>query len=371
MVVAKCPIPGLCKTRLIPLLGEVGAAVLAKAMLKDVVMNIHQCPAFRNVSKILLYAAPTVPETRTGGNSSDNSGFEIMNSILRDELKLQTEDVHRETVLEASLRQRQQQEEDAKTKSPPLPSLDANDDNPPTLSQDHWYLLPMLNDGGDISLRGSSDLSAKLEDALNLVRAMQHQMHSITCSDGKITPSVVASGTVFVGMDAPVLSLEDIVTGLEQAKNFDTPSREAMLCPAEDGGYGMLCVPPAADSQQTFARVLWSHPLTALSQIKALTDQNIMVTIGKVMQDIDDPEDVRRLCQLLKEEDDDDDYNNNGDGGMSLTTAMDHCNLKYVSSETDSTKNNKTIITRQRVSTNHPPYHYTRKALIQAGLLSE
>ena len=36
----------------------------------------------------------------------------------------------------------------------------------------------------------------------------------------------------------------------------------------------MLSVPPSADASQTFRGVQWSHSLTAVSQIKALTDQN-------------------------------------------------------------------------------------------------
>jgi glycosyltransferase A (GT-A) superfamily protein (DUF2064 family) len=40
VVVAKCPIPGQCKTRLIPLLGPEGSAKLAKAMLSDVLVTL-------------------------------------------------------------------------------------------------------------------------------------------------------------------------------------------------------------------------------------------------------------------------------------------------------------------------------------------
>ena len=42
VVVAKCPIAGKTKTRLIPLLGEDGSAHLAKAMLSDVLMTIDK-----------------------------------------------------------------------------------------------------------------------------------------------------------------------------------------------------------------------------------------------------------------------------------------------------------------------------------------
>lgn len=43
VVVSKCPIRGKSKTRLIPLLGEEGAATLAKAMLSDVLMTLTHC----------------------------------------------------------------------------------------------------------------------------------------------------------------------------------------------------------------------------------------------------------------------------------------------------------------------------------------
>ena len=43
VVVAKCPIPGRSKTRLIPLLGEEGSSKLAKAMLSDVLVSLSKC----------------------------------------------------------------------------------------------------------------------------------------------------------------------------------------------------------------------------------------------------------------------------------------------------------------------------------------
>ena len=43
IVVAKCPIAGKSKTRLVPLLGKDGSAKLAKAMLSDVLMTLERC----------------------------------------------------------------------------------------------------------------------------------------------------------------------------------------------------------------------------------------------------------------------------------------------------------------------------------------
>ncbi len=39
---AKCPIPGASKTRLSPLLGHEGSALLAKGMLSDVIITISE-----------------------------------------------------------------------------------------------------------------------------------------------------------------------------------------------------------------------------------------------------------------------------------------------------------------------------------------
>lgn len=43
VVVAKCPLPGTSKTRLIPTLGADGAAQLAEAMLADVLTTVSEC----------------------------------------------------------------------------------------------------------------------------------------------------------------------------------------------------------------------------------------------------------------------------------------------------------------------------------------
>jgi hypothetical protein len=71
------------------------------------------------------------------------------------------------------------------------------------------------------------------------------------------------------------------------------------MCPADDGGYGLLSVPRDAPSSHIFSGVRWSNKLTAVSQLKALSDCNIGISIGKMMNDIDEPGDVVRLAQRL------------------------------------------------------------------------
>jgi hypothetical protein len=50
VVVAKCPIGGKSKTRLIPLLGEDGSANLARCMLSDVLLTLDQCVSAADAS---------------------------------------------------------------------------------------------------------------------------------------------------------------------------------------------------------------------------------------------------------------------------------------------------------------------------------
>jgi glycosyltransferase A (GT-A) superfamily protein (DUF2064 family) len=297
VVVAKCPIQGKSKTRLIPLLGEQGSVALAKAMLSDVLWTVEACPAFDKVQKILLYAP---------GNAT---GLTMMQGIFQ-ELRLP---FHPQQSSSSS------------------PSFTVPDKNP----NDGWTLLPMVE--GDLN---ASDLGSKLEDAL--CRARQCMMLSM--HEGQ------EGGVVFLGMDAPELGLDDIVMGLVNASTTatttTTTTMSAMLCPADDGGYGMLCVPPNADPSRTFRNMYWSHSLTAVSQIKNLTDQNILVNIGKLMYDIDEPSDVEALCQRLKKDSHQD-------------TKAYRKNLSFPHGDPK----------RNSVSSDHPNCHYTRSVLEEFQLL--
>ena len=55
VVVAKCPIPGKSKTRLIPLLGEEGSVELAKGMLSDVLKSINGCVSYLETYTVLHF----------------------------------------------------------------------------------------------------------------------------------------------------------------------------------------------------------------------------------------------------------------------------------------------------------------------------
>ena len=113
----------------------------------------------------------------------------------------------------------------------------------------------------------------------------------------------------------------------------------------------MLTVPASADAQQTFASgVHWSHPLTAVSQLKALTDQGIHTRIGTLMHDIDELEDLQALVQRVKA---------NILGGSSA--AMDGKVLARPA--------NVAANSAKEISSRHPPLMFTTKALQKANLL--
>mmetsp|Transcript_41834 Transcript_41834/g.100842 ORF Transcript_41834/g.100842 Transcript_41834/m.100842 type:complete len:336 (+) Transcript_41834:153-1160(+) len=252
VVVAKCPIPGKSKTRLIPLLGKDGSSKLAKAMLSDVLLTLEHCPELKNVNKVLLYAP------------GDETGLSIMTSIL-DEIRIEG-------------------------------CIGTEGECSSGTSRRCWRLLPMISPNLQ-----SSDLGDILQHALDrVVKAPWNQNQE--------EQNTISTGVVFLGMDSPEIALPDIVKGLQLAlmvvdKDGEHEASEsrlpALLCPSDDGGYGMLCVPSTSVSKGIFQNVYWSHPLTAVSQLKALTDASIPVVLGQLMHDIDEPEDVTKLCQRL------------------------------------------------------------------------
>ena len=207
----------------------------------------------------------------------------------------------------------------------------------------------------------SSHLGLILEDALVRARQVMNMKGSV----------------VFLGMDAPEVSwiLKDIHVGLLMSDQAG-----AMLCPADDGGYAMLCVPPHADASRTFARVHWSHPLTAVSQLKALTDQNdhsttttntnMTVHIGRLLYDIDEPQDVKRLCErlrLLPKETTTTTTTSTTTTNSGDTEASDDDDelvLYQTSNRGRSTSTNGSC-----VSSDHPECYFTRQALLDLGQL--
>ena len=157
-----------------------------------------------------------------------------------------------------------------------------------------WTLIPMMEDhpggGGGDQLK-SSDLGHKLTHALKEMR------RRFGNDNGPV---------IFLGMDSPELPLDEIASALEQG-------HQALLCPAGDGGYGMLSVPAQVPAECVFLPLSptivegswtvsrWSTSLTAVAQLKALTDVHVSVRLGRLMHDMDEQKDIDALCQRLQE----------------------------------------------------------------------
>ncbi|GKZ00251.1 hypothetical protein MPSEU_000978000 [Mayamaea pseudoterrestris] len=218
------------------MLGQDGAAKLAKAMLADVLVTLtNEVNTGRFGIKVLLFAPPT------------DDSREMMRKLLVDELNI---------------------------------------------ASNTWVLLPVLRISNercnDILHEDASSTSQQLTplltDALIRVRSIMAD-----CND--------SGSVVFLGMDSPQLNLEELTLAV---RDLDDEEMTARICPCPDGGYGMLSVPAGVVASDCFRGILWSHSLTALAQIKALTDVNVHVKLGRLMYDIDEPHDVRELCRRLQ-----------------------------------------------------------------------
>jgi len=153
-----------------------------------------------------------------------------------------------------------------------------------------WHLMPMLtliqSRSGDLR---SSDLTDKLRDAFERGRDLYLNLNKR--GRGPI---------VFLGMDSPEVDMNEVAGAIKSVEQSNMV--QAHICPSIDGGYGMICVSNQAPAA-IFDNVRWSCSLTLASQLKALGDAGVKyIRVGKLMQDIDEPQDVLdladRLCKL-------------------------------------------------------------------------
>jgi glycosyltransferase A (GT-A) superfamily protein (DUF2064 family) len=377
-VIAKCPIAGQSKTRLESLFkslessdaqqvaSSIGAATIAQAMLSDVLHSISDCcRAARNYCK---------------NNSKRNSNL-IIDQLLF--YSPPTPDGYR--------------------KMQSIVATVSADDEGKTL-KDEWNLLPM--DYTDYNQRDcnskNKSCSDKVDDtsttaattsAFQHVQTTSNNLSNIlsnavrTCKDRYPNQSTTV---ILFGMDAPELPIEELYILLLTIQQ--TPKQlqnTALICPAYDGGYVMLSVPPdiTIDSRKIntiFQSVYpyWSHLLTAIVQIKALSDNGTKTIIGTLVHDIDTPNDIYELIQRLQQDTKDNDnavksIEEKDDVG-SISNDMlsrNDGNVFYISRPQPS------ALIRAWMNQNHnkdqvlPKFidkcHYTRQALIELNLYEE
>jgi len=162
-----------------------------------------------------------------------------------------------------------------------------------------WRLMPMsvsaVNEDEAHDLR-SPDLTALLTSALLRIRSGQGGAPPAS-PGGDWTPVQaplpLPPGVAFIGMDTPDINPRDIRRALLCAE-----SGRAYICPASDGGYGLLSLPSHAPIE-CLSGVRWSTSLACVGQMKALSDVGVEVAVGRMLEDVDDVGDVWRLVRRL------------------------------------------------------------------------
>mmetsp|Transcript_12697 Transcript_12697/g.15761 ORF Transcript_12697/g.15761 Transcript_12697/m.15761 type:complete len:280 (+) Transcript_12697:229-1068(+) len=125
----------------------------------------------------------------------------------------------------------------------------------------------------------------------------------------------------FIGMDTPHLPTKVVAESFAIASTCSIEKNKvlnevlgdpftegavqetAYICPAYDGGYVLLSLPPAVangnNAYRAFENVAWSTSEACSTQVKALKDVGFKVKYGAVYTDIDDLEDLHVLKDKL------------------------------------------------------------------------
>ena len=174
---------------------------------------------------------------------------------------------------------------------------------------DAWRLLPVL----EASDPSAADLGAVLGDATRRGRL-----------EG---PHDVAATVLLFGADSPELPLRALAAAAAAASAPAPPPAAstasapassaaatsssasaaaagrhravASICPAADGGYALLALPPAAEPSAVFSSVRWSARDTCLSQLAALSAAGIVCHVGETFADVDELSDLLALIGRL------------------------------------------------------------------------
>lgn len=136
---------------------------------------------------------------------------------------------------------------------------------------DSWSIQPQVQ---------TPDLGGRINGALTHARVMS-------------TVSPATTGTVtFIGMDCFDLigqMIQDSMTRVSSSPG------SAHIIPAADGGYVLLTIPTNADGSHIFSQIPWSCPETGRTQIERLEQAGLTCTLGDLLPDVDEPEDLDSL----------------------------------------------------------------------------
>lgn len=110
---------------------------------------------------------------------------------------------------------------------------------------------------------------------------------------------------VLIGTDLPTLPLGHLEEALS-ALSGPGPAVDAVFCPSTDGGYYLVgAAPSALDdwprlSATLFKGIPWSTPDTLHATLARARDAGLAVALGPAWYDVDEPDDLDRLCETLR-----------------------------------------------------------------------
>ena len=124
------------------------------------------------------------------------------------------------------------------------------------------YAIPVQIQEGD-------DLGIRMLDAISKTITNQHEK------------------VVLIGSDCPSLEIEDVRAAFASLKQYDV-----VLCPCEDGGYGLIGMKEA--HQGLFSDITWSSSMVMSETLAKIEEAQLSVWLGRKIWDVDDFEDWQR-----------------------------------------------------------------------------
>jgi uncharacterized protein len=100
-----------------------------------------------------------------------------------------------------------------------------------------------------------------------------------------------------VGSDHPDLAVELVEEAYEKVE----AGTDVVLGPAEDGGYYLVALRPAAVAARLFAEIPWSTERALEATLARCRELGLTVELLPQAADVDTPEDLRRLASRLAE----------------------------------------------------------------------
>lgn len=147
--------------------------------------------------------------------------------------------------------------------------------DPPTCGE---AMARRMGEGWTLIAQGDGDLGARM-----------HRVGSALLGEGY-------ASVIFVGSDSPTLPIERVI---EARDALERAERDAVIGPAEDGGYYLIGV--RRSEPALFAGIEWSTERVFEQQMSALRALRARTRVLGSSYDVDVPSDLDRLARELNE----------------------------------------------------------------------